>query len=60
MDEMIDKDKDIPKSPMAIITYTCGDQIPGCPTCAKMIHIGQRKCQNCGQAIYWGRGKYRT
>lgn len=57
MEEMIDKD--IPKSPIVIIVYTWGDQIHGCTTCAKIVSIGQVKCQNCGQAIYWGRGKYR-
>lgn len=46
-------DKDIPKRPISIGAYTWGDQIPGCPTCARRISTGQMECQNCGQAIYW-------
>ena len=46
-------DKDMPKRPISIGAYTDGEQIPGCPMCVKRISIGQRKCDNCGQVIYW-------
>lgn len=45
------KDKTIPKRPISIEAYTYGKQIPGCPTCAGRISIGQRECLNCGQKI---------
>ncbi len=45
--------KNIQKRPIAIVTYTSGEQLPGCPTCARRISVGQRKCDNCGQAIFW-------
>lgn len=46
-------DKEMPKRPIPIYVYTSGEQIPGCPTCARIVSIGQRKCNNCGQAIFW-------